>query len=193
MQDLRSALDKADGKAPGPSHVETRLNKAHPAPVQWLFVHSYLAILHGAPPPKHWGDAHIWLSPEVPGSARLDDYRPIALGRLDMKLLTGSLTARASRRCSHDTEWSATGSRGPSPAPIPAPPFSWRSGSSSGEGPTSSSQRPLRPPRTALSTSSKKKCFSNALRHTLVVLEVLQAHRHFSLSIGPTKRGDNTF
>ena len=41
--------------------------------------------------------------------------------------------------------------------------------------------------------ASKKKCFSNALRHTLVVLEVLQAHRHFSLSIGPTKSGDNTF
>ena len=40
---------------------------------------------------------------------------------------------------------------------------------------------------------SKKKCFSNALGYTLVVLEVLQAHRHFYLSIGPTKSGDNTF
>ena len=40
----------------------------------------------------HWRDAHIWLSPKVPGSARLDDYRPIALGQLDMKLLTGPLT-----------------------------------------------------------------------------------------------------
>ena len=42
----------------------------------------------------HWRDAHIWLSPKVPGSARLDDYRPIALNQLDMKLLTGPLTQR---------------------------------------------------------------------------------------------------
>ena len=92
MQDLRSALDKADGKAPGPNHVEARFIKALPAPVQWLLVHSYRAILCGAPQPMHWRVAHIWLSPKVPGSARLDDYRPIALGQLDMKLLTGPLT-----------------------------------------------------------------------------------------------------
>ena len=30
----------------------------------------------------------------MPGPARLDDYRPIALGQLDMKLLTGPLTKR---------------------------------------------------------------------------------------------------
>ena len=94
MQDLRSALDKADGKAPGPNHVEARFIKALPAPVQWLLVHSYRAILRGAPPPMHWRDAHIWPSPKVPGSARLDDYRPVALGQLDMKLLTGPLTLR---------------------------------------------------------------------------------------------------
>ena len=94
MQDLKPALDKADGKAPGPNHVEARFIKALPAPVQWLLVHSYRAILRGAPPPMHWRDAHIWLSPKVPGSARLDDYRPIALGQLDMKLLTGPLTQR---------------------------------------------------------------------------------------------------
>ena len=94
MQDLKSALDKADGKAPGPNHVEARFIKALPAPIQWLLVHSYRAILRGAPPPMHWRDAHIWLSPKVPGSATLDDYRPIALGQLDMKLLTGPLTQR---------------------------------------------------------------------------------------------------
>ena len=77
MQDLQSVLDKADGKAPGPNHVEACCIKALPAPVQWLLVHSYWAILRGAPPPMHWRDAHIWLSPKVPGSARLDDYRPI--------------------------------------------------------------------------------------------------------------------
>ena len=94
MQDLQSALDKADGKAPGPNHVEALFIKALPAPVQWLLVHSYQAIFRGAPPPMHWRDAHIWLSPKVQGSARLDDYRPIALGQLDMKLLTGPLTQR---------------------------------------------------------------------------------------------------
>ena len=47
MQDLQSALDKADGKAPGPNHVEARFIKALPAPVQWLLVHSYRAILRG--------------------------------------------------------------------------------------------------------------------------------------------------
>ena len=87
-----TALDKADGKAPGPNHVEARFIKALPAPFQWLLVHSYRAILRGAPLPMHWRDAHIWLSPRVPGPARLEDYRPIALGKLDMKLLTGPLT-----------------------------------------------------------------------------------------------------
>ena len=69
--------------------MEARLIKALSAPVQWLLVHSYRAILRGSWPPMHWRDAHIWLSPKVP-----DDYRPIALGQLDMKLLTGPLTQR---------------------------------------------------------------------------------------------------
>ena len=94
MQDLQSALDKDDGKAPRPNHVEARFIKALPAPVQWLLVQSYRAISCGAPRRMHWRDAHIWLSPKVPGSARLDDYRPIALGQLDMKLLTGPLIQR---------------------------------------------------------------------------------------------------
>ena len=51
MQDLRSAQDKADGKAPRPNHVEARFIKALPAPVQWLLVHSYQAILRAAPAP----------------------------------------------------------------------------------------------------------------------------------------------
>ena len=94
MQDLQSALGKADGKAPGPNHVEARFIKALPAPVQWLLVHSYQTILRGARPLMHWRYAHIWLSPKVPGSARLDDYRRIALGQPDRKLLTGPLTQR---------------------------------------------------------------------------------------------------
>ena len=74
--------------------MEGRFIKALAAPVQWLLLHSYRAILRGAPPPMRWRDAHIWLSPKVSGSARLDDYRPIALGQLDMKLLTGPLVQR---------------------------------------------------------------------------------------------------
>ena len=94
MQDLKSALDKADGKTPGPNHVEARFIKALPAPVQWLLVNSYRAIIRRAPPLMHWRDARIWLSLKVPGSARLDNSRPIAVGKLDMKLLTGPLTQR---------------------------------------------------------------------------------------------------
>ena len=94
MQDLPSALDKADGKPLGPNHLEARFIKALRAPVQWLLVHSHRAILRGAPPPTHWREGHIWFSPKVPGSARLDDYSPIALGQLDMILLTGPLTQR---------------------------------------------------------------------------------------------------
>ena len=56
---------KVDHKAPGPNHVEAGFNKALSAPVHWLLVHSYRAILPGAPPPMHWRDAHIWLSPKV--------------------------------------------------------------------------------------------------------------------------------
>ena len=168
MQDVRSALDKANGKGPGPNHVEARFIKALPAPVQWLLVHSYQAIFRRAPSPMHWRDAHIWLSPKVPGSARLDDYRPIALGRLDMKLLTAP-SLSASRRCSRDTAWSATGSRGPSPAAILLPPCSWCSVTSSGEGPTTSS--PSTPARQ--STEAPHGALHLILRHLSVPPEVI--------------------
>ena len=59
MQDLRTALEKDEGKAPGPSHMEARFVKALPEPIQWLLVHSYRTILATAPPPAHWRDAHI--------------------------------------------------------------------------------------------------------------------------------------
>ena len=70
MQDLRSALDKADGKAPGPNHVEVCFIKTLRAPIRWILVHSYRAIFRGAPPPMHWRDAHIRLSPKVPPNWR---------------------------------------------------------------------------------------------------------------------------
>ena len=94
VQDVLSALDKADGKAPGPNQVESRFIKALPATLQLLLVHSYRAILRHAPPPPHWRNVHIWLSPKVPGSAKLDDYRAVVLGHLDMKLPTGLLIQR---------------------------------------------------------------------------------------------------
>ena len=78
MQDLQSALDKADGKAPGPNHVEARLIKALPAPVHWLLVHSYRAILRGAPPPMHWRDAQL-AQPQCAGlcpTGRLQAHSP---------------------------------------------------------------------------------------------------------------------
>ena len=53
MPDLQSALDKADRKAPGLSHTEAYFIKALLAAVQWLLVHSYRAILRGAPRPTN--------------------------------------------------------------------------------------------------------------------------------------------
>ena len=157
MQDLQSALDKADGKAPGPNHVEARFIKALPAPVQWLLVHSHRAILRGAPPPMHWRDAHIWPSPKVPGSARLDNYRPIALGQLDMKLLTGPLTQRIREVLTRHgvvSHWQ----QGAIPGSNTGPPlFMAQRQLKRGRLPTfspSTPTRPSTPPRTAHSTSS---------------------------------------
>ena len=94
MQDLQSPWTRPMARPEVPTTWRAAFIKALLAPVQWLLVHSYRAILRGAPLPMHWRDAHIWLSPKVPGSARLDDYELIALGQLDMKLLTGPRTQR---------------------------------------------------------------------------------------------------
>ena len=157
MQDLPSALDNADGKAPGPNHVEARFIKALLVPVQLLLVHSYPAILRGAAPRMHWRDAHMWLRHKVPDSARLDDYRPIALGQLDIKLLTGPLTQRITgvvTRHGVVSDWQPGALPGSNNGPL----CLWRSDSSSGEGPTTSfpskPARPSTPPHRAHSTSS---------------------------------------
>ena len=76
----------------------------------------------------HWRNAHIWLNPKVPGSARMDNYRSKASA-------SWTPSPSASRKCSNGTEWSATGNKGPSTAPTPTPACSWRSGSSNGGGP----------------------------------------------------------
>ena len=66
IRDLQSSLDKAAGEARGPNHIEARVIKALPVPVQWLPVHSYRTILRGTLAPTLWRDAHIWLSSEAP-------------------------------------------------------------------------------------------------------------------------------
>ena len=72
------------GQLCGPSH--TPFPAPSPCPI--------IPCLYPTRSPATLWRAHIWLSPKVPGCARLDDYRPIALGQLDMKLLTGPLTQR---------------------------------------------------------------------------------------------------
>ena len=141
MQDLQSALDKADGKAPGPNHAEARFIKALPAPLQWLLVHSSAA-------PRHL---------KVPGSARLDDYRPIHLGHLDMKLLTGPGTKRIKEVLpGHGvvSDWQ----QGALPGSNTGPPLFMAQQQRQRGRPTTSSPstpaRPSTPPRTAGSTSS---------------------------------------
>ena len=75
---LQSALDKADWQGPGPQPHGGSLHQSPPSspPSSPPLVHSYRAILPGVLPPTYWRDAHIWLSPKVPGSAKLDDYHP---------------------------------------------------------------------------------------------------------------------
>ena len=80
MRDLQLALYKADGKAPGPNHIEACFIKALPVPVQWLLIHSYWSIHRSTLPPAHCQHAHIWLSSKILGSAKLDDYQPIVPG-----------------------------------------------------------------------------------------------------------------
>ena len=140
MPDLRSALDKADGMASGPNHVEPRFIKASRPPS------SGSPSTPAGPRRRCTGEMRTSVSAPrcraPPGWTSSCSRAP---------------SPSASRRCSRDTAWSAIGSRGPSPAPIPFPPCSWRSGSSSGEGPSTSypstPARPSTPPRTAHSTS----------------------------------------
>ena len=131
MRRLQSALEKANGKAPGSNHVEARFIKGLPAPFQWLLVRSYRAILSGAPPPTNWRDAHISPSPQVP-----DDYRPIALGQFDIKLLGGPLTQRIMEVLTRHGVVSSLAAGGPPWLKNQAAPRSWRRGSSNRRGRT---------------------------------------------------------
>ena len=62
--------------------------------MQGLLVHAYRAILRGADVPKTWHEAIIWLMPKGTATSNLDEYRPIALGQQDMRMLMTPLLRR---------------------------------------------------------------------------------------------------
>ena len=96
MQDLKDAVRQAvaDDKAPGSNRVTTALIAELPEPVQGLLVHAYRAILRGADVPESWHEAIIWLMPKGTATGNLDEYRPIALGQQDMRMLMTPLMRR---------------------------------------------------------------------------------------------------
>ena len=89
LQDLKDAVRQAvaDDKAPGSNPVSAALIAKLPEPVQGLLVHAYRAILRGADVPESWNEAIIWLMPKGAAAGNLDEYRPIALGQQDMRML----------------------------------------------------------------------------------------------------------
>ena len=96
MQDLKDAVRQAvaDDKAPGSNRVTAALIAELPEPVQGLLVHAYRAILRGADVPESWHEAIIWLMPKGTATGNLDEYRPIALGQQDMRMLMTPLMRR---------------------------------------------------------------------------------------------------
>ena len=89
LQDLKGAVRQAvgDDKAPGSNRVTAALIAELPEPGQGLLVHAYRAILRGADVPESWHEAFIWLMPKGTATGNLDEYRPIALGQQDMRVL----------------------------------------------------------------------------------------------------------
>ena len=96
LQDLKDAVEQAvaDDKAPGSDRVTAALIAGLPQLVQGLLVHAYRAILRGANVPESWHEAIIWLMPKGTPTGNLDEYRPIALGRQDMRMLITPLMQR---------------------------------------------------------------------------------------------------
>ena len=62
--------------------------------MQGLLVHAYRAILRGADVPESWHEAIIWLMPKGTATSNLDEYRPIAPGQQDMRMLMTPLMRR---------------------------------------------------------------------------------------------------
>ena len=96
LQDLKDAVRQAvaDDKAPGSNRVTAALIAELPEQVQGLLVHAYRAILRGADVPGSWHQAIIRLMPKGTATGNLDDYRPIALGQQDMRMLMTPLMRR---------------------------------------------------------------------------------------------------
>ena len=57
-------------------------------------MHAYRAILRGADGPESWHEAIIWLMPKGTATDNLDEYRPMALGQQDMRMLMTPLMRR---------------------------------------------------------------------------------------------------
>ena len=96
LQDLKDAVRQAvaDDKAPGSDRVTAALIAELPEPVQGLLVHAYRAILQGADVPESWHEAIIWLMPMGTATGNLDEYRPMALGQQQMRMLMPPLMRR---------------------------------------------------------------------------------------------------
>ena len=96
LQDLTDAVRQAvaDDKAPGSNRVTAALIAELPQPVQGLLVHAYRAILRGAHVPESWHEAIIWLMPKGTATGNVDEYRPLALGQQDMRMLMTPLMRR---------------------------------------------------------------------------------------------------
>ena len=96
LQDLKDAVKQAvaEDKAPGSNRVTAALIAELPEPVQGLLLHVYRAILRGADVPESWHEAIIWLMPKSTAIGNLDEYRPIALGQKDMRMLMTPLMRR---------------------------------------------------------------------------------------------------
>ena len=96
MQDLKDAVRQAvaDDKAQGSNRVTAALMAELPEPMQGLLMHVYRAILRGADVPESWHDALIWLMPKGTATGNLDEYRLIALGQQDMRMLMTPLMPR---------------------------------------------------------------------------------------------------
>ena len=84
----------ADDKAPGSSPITAVLIAELPEPVHGLLVHAYRAIMRGADVPESWHEAVILLMPKGTPTGNLDEYRPIALGQQDMRMLMTPLVRR---------------------------------------------------------------------------------------------------
>ena len=57
-------------------------------------MHAYRAIVRGVDVPESWHEAIIWLMPKGTATGNLDEYRPIALGQQDMRMLMTPLMRR---------------------------------------------------------------------------------------------------